>query len=904
MASFGSTRIATVWPLLRDEDREILSLIFAEDAGDDDQMIAFLANPTSIRARANALTLDQRVLLDEVLFESGLLYETVDEDGQDALLDLYRVGLIVPLRTSDSLAWYAPFEVRQELIAEEELGEADLAVLLFSYDDDELTALQRIHQVEVPDDADRVERVERIAMDMLDGQHVEELLASLQPASQSLILWLIQHDGPVAEHVVENWVDEENERDDEAMSPTIRVLIRIGIVQTIDFHDVSLLTIASDLRAILLPLLSTHFDAATSAAWMQLRDDTFPGFRDAFPRGYGGSPLISARYRLLRAVAYGPDEDDPLDRILQEFFLFDNAKQTAGELASYHLDVQTPDAFGRHILRIWAGSVDDTYTRRLIAAVGGDTTRIATWLNDHRATPDETAFEHQLWIETLVHIRGLLLLCMGSLSSGSWFSIAKLTDLLISLYRRTIWQYGRFRLFSEAFPWEALPVGTEDITDEHVAALQDVVQMLFQELFEPIGAAQRDATGELFLVNNEAFRNFRDRDPGFDGVWDAAETILGDDIDLWLPLPIEPGLSVRPPAPVVLSEDGNVALPINAPIGDLVRLAEWASPFWDGANFRFIFDDEAFGPEDTDEDIDELLVWLVVRSGTTLPDTLRSRVPVTTSAADQSVPQVIQAARKYVSQGYHALDAWAEAPALSLMEELRSWGPALEEFLIAEQRAYVIDEAWDDPRLRHIAVLLGEIHATNAVPLLLQVFVRAESDATEGAVGMALARMAAPAMAPLLKLFHQPLLDVEKRLAVAGVLSSIAVLHPKYAASIFQELRRLSRDEELGDDVATILCAHAAEMGHPEAEDMIREVRDQGRWVEETLAFDDALWIASVSPAIWGHPIYAAALAQVFPNGWESEEVVRVSGVETMMAESDVEQDDVLGRPGGWRRRG
>lgn len=903
MASFGSTRFANVWPLLSDDDRRTLSQIFAEDAGDDDPLIAFLADPTSIRARANALSLEQRVLLDEVLFESGLLFETVDEEMQAVLTELFRAGLIVPLRTSTSLAWYAPFEVRQQLIAEEELGEADLAVILHSYDDEELTALERIHQVEIPAGADRIERVERIAINMLDGQHIEELLASLQPASQSLILWLIQHDGPVAEHVVETWVDEENERDDEATSPAIRVLLRIGIVQSIDFHDVSLLTIASDLRSILLPLLSSHFDVATSTAWSALRDDAFPGFRDAFPRGYAGSPLISARYRLIRAVAYGPDEHDPLDRLLKEFFLFDSEKQTAGELASYHLDVQTPDAFARHVLRIWAGSVDDSYTRRLMAAVGGDTERIAKWLNDRRATPDESAFEHQLWIETLVHIRGLLMLCMGALPSGSWFSTAKLTDLLICIYRRTIWQYGRFRLFSEEFPWEALPVGTEELNEDHVAALHDVVHMLFAELFEPIGAAQRDDSGELFLVNNESFRNFRDRDPGFDGVWDAAEAILGDDIDLWLPLPIEPGLSVRPPAPVTLYEDGSASLPVNAPIGDLVRLAEWASPVWDGTTFRFIFDDEAFGPDDLPEDIDELLVWLVVRSGTELPTSLRSRVPVTTSAADQSVPQVILAARKYVAQGYHALDAWAEAPALSLMEELRSWGPALEEFLLAEQRAYVIDEAWDDPRLRHIGVLLGEIHATNAVPLLLQVFVRATSDATEGAIGMALARMAEPAITPLLKLFNQPLLDIEKRLAVAGVLSSIGVLHPRYADTIFQEFRRLARDEELGDDVATILCAHASELGHPEAEDMLNEVRSQGRWIEETLPFDDALWISSVSPAIWGHPIYAAALAQVFPNGWESEEVVRVSGVDTMMAENDVEHDQVLGRPGGWRRR-
>lgn len=903
MAIQGSTRFSQIWTSLSVEDKAVLQRAVGVETADDEATLRHLADADAIRARAEELPEPLFQLLLDVCFESGLLFETTDAEFELQLETIFQAGLIVPHAGEIPSTWLAPMEVRVALADPDEIADADLALLLSFYEDDELNALARTHNIELPVPLDSLARAELVAQGMLDTAHLEQLVASLTPAALTLTLWLIQHDGPVPRQTVDTWIEDEEATEASLTSAATTVLLRLGLLQQMTTDDLELLMIASDLRIQLVPLLTSVFDQAAIDSWNALRDSSQPSFRDSFPRGAAGSPLVTARYRLMHCVSNEPDAESYVDRLLQEFFLYDPKKKTAGELASYHLDVDTPDAFARHILRVWAGSLDDSFTRAFIAAFDGDSHAIARWLTERPYDPNEEAFERQLWLETLIQLRGLLLISLGCLSAGSWYSLDDLTELMMAVYRRTMWQYGRYRLFADDFPHDALPVGTEEVQPLHRQALAEVISGIFELLLEPIGAAQRDQSRTLFLINSEAFRVFRETDHGFEGLWEAAESILGEDADLWLPLPGEVGISRAGLPDVRWHQDGSLSLPVHAPIGDLIRLAEWGTARWEGTTFRFEFTEASFADEEDQDDLEELLVWLVVRSRQELPDVFRAMVPLSNSDADQPYAQVLATSHGYIAQIYEALDAWVEAPSLALMEELRSWGDALEEFLLPRLQRFVDENDVESPLLRHTAVLLGEVRSEAALNNLLHVFRRCTDERQEGAIGMALARLGQPALNTLIRFLHEPSLDIDKRVAVAGVLTSIGVLHPDLADRTFQELRRVIRDEEIGDDVATILAAYTADLGHPSGESLIRELRDQGRWFDEALPFDDALWTAAISPSLWGHPVYSAPLAQVFPNAWESEEVLRAAGIDEVMRDSTVEQSAVLGRSGGWRRR-
>ena len=57
---------------------------------------------------------------------------------------------------------------------------------------------------------------------------------------------------------------------------------------------------------------------------------------------------------------------------------------------------------------------------------------------------------------------------------------------------------------------------------------------------------------------------------------------------------------------------------------------------------------------------------------------------------------------------------------------------------------------------------------------------------------------------------------------------------------------------------------HIAETGHPEAETELYRVRERGAWDESIMRFDEAVWLAGLSPAVWGHPWFAAPLAMLY----------------------------------------
>lgn len=906
MATKVSTRISELWKELSVEDRHVLAHAAKVSVDDEAAAISSLSNPDAIIARVQAISEEHADLLYEVCFESGLYVETFDPAFDAQLRELMDAGLVLPYaQDEESTTWVAPLEVRTALVEEEDLSDADLALQLYFYDDDALDALIKSHHFSIPRSSSRPERLEAIVQNLLDPEHLDPLLVSLSPAAIKLLLWIIQHDGPVAQSHSTEWLYERAETDGSMSPAVLSVLERLGLIQPYDRDALPFWVIASDLRSALLPLLTVGFNQPASTAWVDLRDSGQPCFRDTFPRGAAGSPLIYARYRLMRCISEGMDTHSNVDRLLREFFVYDEHHHTKGALSSYQLDVQTPDAFARHMLRVWTGSLDDGFTRALIGAFEGDVQAISHWFiqNPPEATDEGEGFERQLWLELLVQLRGLLIISLGCLSPGVWYSLDHLTEYVTAIYRRTVWQYGRYRLFTPEFPHDALPVGTEELQMSHRHALQLALTHLFEDFLEVIGAAQRDASGQLFIINNEAFRVFRESDQHFEGLWEAAETILQDDIDLWLPLPNEPGPRAETITSVRWFDDGSLWIDANAPLSDLVRLAEWGTPHWEGDGFRFTFNTQSFLEDAEPSDIEELLLWLVVRAERPLPDVFRSLVPLSYSEADAPYEQVRRQAEGHVTSLVHALEAWGESPSLAIMEELRSWGAALSDILIAYVQEAVEQKEYDAPLLRHAALLLGELGDTDAVPALLQAFTHCTDDRQEGALGMALARMGAAAFNALQHMLYDPMLDPEKRLSTAGVLTSMGVLFPHLKQPIFQHFRLIIRDEETRDDVATILAVYAADLGHLDTDNVIRALQNEGRWVEDVMPFEDALWTSAISPCNWGHPIYAGPLAQIFPNVWESEEVVRDAGIDDVIRGTSVDQATVLGRSGGWRRR-
>jgi hypothetical protein len=220
-----------------------------------------------------------------------------------------------------------------------------------------------------------------------------------------------------------------------------------------------------------------------------------------------------------------------------------------------------------------------------------------------------------------------------------------------------------------------------------------------------------------------------------------------------------------------------------------------------------------------------------------------------------------------------SIEEWApDLPPLTLIEEIRSWGDAAVGVLHDRFAALVAAGDWENPRLPHYAVLLGELGAVIAVPLLLRTLGYGQSEPAEGSAAMALARIGPAAHEGLDALIGNVTATPDKRLLAAGALSSLAVLHPTFCEQCVQSLKKpLAEVEELPEDIPSLLGIFIAETGHRHAESLLHEMRDQGLWLDSVMPFDEALWIAGLSPAVWGHPVFGAPLAYLFPPLSEAE---------------------------------
>lgn len=877
----------------------------ATTLGVDPHALAGLCeHPEWIRRRAEALDDDTRALLDDVLQAPGGWADVI---GENPRLDDALVGLLFALEIEGRAWWVAPFEVRLALL-DSSLGEtADLAVLLATRDDDELSRLAALHGVEARDDDDGIDVAIALSDALLDTERLHDLFETLPSTARALLFWMTSEGRSASTSELAAHASHLAERSGETSTTAERVLQRLGLVLAMPTDDARVV-VPRDLAFALGEVLDGFLADVVFERYEQLRTDGMPAFRDVFPRGAGGDPLLAMRARLLLALRHGHDPAHAIDRLMVGLRIMRADAESAGELASYHLDVSGPESVARRAMRAWMSSIDDGWTRTLVDAFGGDNARLAEPL----FTPDteEAASDRDQWMLFLYHLRGQLVFLLGTLSPGHWYSIDALGGWLCAVYRRSAWDLlGRSRFRSD-IPRDALPVPSMSVTDALIGAATDALTTLSVELFEPLGLIRLDPSGHRFMANPEALRVFRDDDVGFGDLWALCEDWLGDDVDLWMPMPSDPGARVCGVARLVWLEDGRLVADATAHLDDLLRIAEWAHVVHDGTGLVFTFDTAsvADGEDRFGGDPDEFLLWLHVRSGG-VPGRVRALFPLSRAAIDGGDVAIAAAAGDAVQTAIDAIERWGAQPPLPLLEEVRSWGAVAVPPLLAIVDHAATRRAFDAPLLVHACVLLGEIGVDVALPPLLRTIAWADDEGPAASAAMAVARIGgADAVEGLVALLNNESATWDQRLHASRTLSSLAALHPRWCDLVHSHLSTVYDTHDLPADVATLLAVDIAETGHPEAEALLFRVRERGLWDENVHPFDEAIWTASLSPAIWGHPWFGAALAMLYPHPDDAPGSARVGDVDLVdlgrQTGIDVDEvQDVLATRGRRRRR-
>ncbi len=853
-----------------------------------DDLLGPLADHDDVRRREARLGDRERDLLDDLLALAGSPLEGLEELGDvNVLLD---AGLAFEM-PGDIVLVGVPIEIAAALHGPDRDPLLPLAAWLSLRDEDDLADLIALHNISATAD-DAVDAAIAIAEAILEPERTQSLFDSLPSPARNALVWAAQFDGPFDAEQLRRRAAELAARFGDQASSAERVLLRIGLLQPVP-GDAERYVIAADVHEVLFPILDASLADRCAERYDQLRDGAIQAFRDLFPRGAGGDALRTFRSRMLRALADEPDVHHPVDRLLITLRMLEPGDVDVGRLASFHLDVPGPEPLARQAARAWIASLDDEFTGRLVSAFGGDSGAIARWAHEHGDEPDAIRLL-DTWAMLLLLLRAHLLFTLSVLPAGHWFRFTDLAAWYVALWRRVTWIHGRLDAWraDADFPLDALPRGAVDVTDADEEAVADALAHVAWGLLGPLGAVDMDDSGTLFMVNPEALRVFREGDVGFDALWVDAEGHLGDDIDLWLPWPADPGARICGVAGMRWTPDGDLLVERRAHLHDLVRLVQFADPSEDGLAWTFRFtQDSVARAEEWGVDLDEFLVWLTIRTGDRVPGAVRALFPISNTAADGEPAGTLEAARASIMGELEVLESWADRPPGGVVETLRGWGPAAVLPLLERLEAWVGDENWTDPTLPHVILLLGELGDPAAVPPLLRTLAYSGDVALEGASAVACARIGAAVVDPLTALLGNVAAPVEARVAAASALSSTAALHPHLCDTIAGHLSGALDDDELDADIATLLAVHIAETGHPEAETELYRVRERGAWDESIMRFDEAVWLAGLSPAVWGHPWYAAPLAMLYVaadsdelRGWLGDDEPDLSDDEVALA--------------------
>ncbi len=842
----------------------------------------------------------------------GAAVEAEMWNSDPSVQELRERGLVF---VSEVAGPFVPIELRMAYCEDEHLHRADTGVLLSRMDDEALTELAGFHQVEPQpaDEDDPLALVLRVVERLYDTDHLKALFDQLSPAGQSLLFWATEAPHPIPHRRFRDEARALAERTAERSGTVERLLLSIGFVHAVVTSDGEWIVVPDDMRMALDPVVDGWLSASNLATFETLRASSLPAFRDLFPRGFQGDPRFAAR-ELMVAAVHGPlDEAHPLVPILLDLKILETGDGWPGEFMSQHLDASGPDLFSQLALRNWLFAHNDRFSEALFRPCGVEVAAVARHL-DLREEPEEEA-QWRLevaagWLAFCYQVRAHLLLTLGVLPAGYWFPLRPLAAWFISVYRRVAWRHNVVSLLADA-PEAARHGSVVDFDQRTEADLERALRGLFVNLLAPLGAAQLHPREPLFLVNPEALRCFPEADPEWRELESSARGYLGIDLDLSLPMPVDPTSMVPQSSHWLWNVDGELVANPEAWAADLARVANWATPFSEHGQMRFLFTEESVLAA-TDDDGDasdplEMLLWLMTQTRGDLPDRVRAVFGGAGAMLSDHPDAALRGAGEIVEGLCERVESWGERPPLELIEDLRGWGDVAVSALTARIERAVAEGDTHEPICIHAAVILGEIGADRAAPSVMRLLANADGDHTLAAAGMACARLApvtCPSLLALLRNEHAPL---ERRMSAMGALAAAAVLFPTLGDRVFEALTGFAHAEELEPEIATSVAIALAETGHPKVDGYLKSLKELNLWVDSVMPIEECQSLAANAPSVWGHPLYSLPIAQTYPTRSESESMAQERGVDEILRESGLSSEAILGwsqRNAGRRRRG
>lgn len=892
MPTPASTSIRSAWDSLDDGQRDFIRE--SNGAGpemDDNALLDALSKPEAIIERYGRLAEDSRRSIDWLRDPASPSHEE-PPDGPESTVELIAFALAFPIVSDggDHEGFEIPLDVRVVLHRADPSIPTDLAVHLALLEVGDLEALAAIHQVEASSaEPVHLERAARVAAAILDKENIETLFQTLEPHTAAILVWFSSAENP------EKFTAKRPESlglhgiTEEKCMAAVHVLNRLGLLIESEPSDTGEIGyfLPCDTRVALRFVVEAALDGQCASAFKNLEAKWLAVAADCSARSVGAVAVSRARCALVGAVAGGFRPNNVVDQLLVDLNAFDPEEQLPGEFASRVLDVRSSDAFARSALKLWLTFLEDRFSEELFGAFNVSIDDLNQELY-HNQSADSAGHDRQrrIWEEILYDVRAGLLVTIGLLSDDRWYSVRQLAAWACAHTRNVLFHIVPEVLVDLEICEPLLPITTQPIPSSLVVHVEQALASLLVSLLEPIGAVCLDDTRRHFSVNPEAFRLFEPGTSEFERLVGEPLEKWGETFGEWLPAPTE--RSGRDNGLVTFHwvDSTTIEVPADAHLHDLLTLAAWAETTFDGTSFRFTIQrdrTEASAQGVDAGELERLVTWLMVRSSYKVPDQARALFPICSTAADFDRHFAQQAATGEVAMLYSALDTWGDIPPLHLMEELRSWGEPAAQFLLGRFEEAVQTQQFDDPRIRHAIILLGELCVNSHASQLADILQTTTDEKLEATAAMALARMGARGIKALSAALHNGYLDIHKRLVACGALTTLSILHPALADRCVDQILRFVNFEEWDNDVVTYAGIHLAESGHPKAREFLEQARDQRLWDELVTSLDDALWLCDQAPSIWGHPMLSGPLSHIFPTQSECEEMMRASGVEDIM---------------------
>lgn len=830
----------------------------------------------------------------------------IPEEGsvEPALEQLFSKHWVFALELQQETRLYLPLELQMAVNNRRGLFDPDLRILLMSLDGDALSRLEDVYvspeaeELEDSDDefTDDLERICRLAEHMESPATLRELYQSLSPTAQEILGWTCEHGGPLGLAEVEVLASEAAQFHSEKGGAAIRQLTRFGLLLPEELDQAGdVLVVPRSLRRIILSVVDNILTGQAHAHYETLLAAGHLSFPDEGPHGWGGDALQAFRELTINWVSGRVEE------LMVEFGvavgtqMIDPNSRRPGAFASLLLDLSGETAFSRQALRLWLALVDDPWTMGLIDAIGGDSERLIEYFS--HVEPTGPNGDSDAWFGHLFLMRAQLLLTLSLLPPGKWFPMKQLGMLFHRLMARSTIAYLSHQALSKQFPYEALPdYGVVTARSDRAESIEGWIKNWLSEFVSTIGAAEIDRSGWFFRVHPDAFCVFRDSDLWFRTVWDDLAPIVGDDLDIWMPIPNDPGPRVIGVAEFWTTGQVRIAVARNCHFADLMRLAQWAIPTQEPSGHGFEFTRETVAAaQEKGLDIEEFLLWLASRLRSDVPASIRSLFPQSSSIVDRSVEERKTAAHERVGELLDSLESWGASPPSRLLEEIRCWG-GIAIVPIRDRLADLIEhERQEDPLVQHLCVLLGELGAESSAALLIKLLQITGSEVINHAAAAALMRIGRPCLSDLIQLLRSgESSSRELKLLVAMTLTGMATLHPDTYHRAGEALVWIIENSAFDADLQTRLTLELCRMGHEKSESIIEELQANDSWVSQDWRPEDALWLVRVSPCVWGSLLFSTPLSMLYLVSDEADELASESGVRDLLQNAGLSTESVL----------